>query len=85
MPAFDVRRQPTLFANGNVLRCRDDAGIRFPEVRKAQTRAIRCRDALPQSLTGSGAAITDDVGDDLPRAPAERNPNPAFVGFFQHK
>jgi hypothetical protein len=42
-------------------------------------------ETFPELLTSGLAALTDDVGDDLPSRATQRKPHPALSGFFQDK
>lgn len=85
IPAFDVRGLPRIFATRRMLLSRDDLLVSFPEIAVAVSAAIGHGNPLPKLAAGVRAAVTNKVSDDLPCRTAQRNPNPAFIGFFQNK
>lgn len=53
--------------------------IGFPKVAVAQTLFVAVRNALPQEPARLDAARTQRIGHNLPRAPAQSQPQPPFV------
>ena len=85
VPALNMRGLSRLFAAGRMLLVGQDFLISVPEVGKTMTAAKSFREALPESLTSGGTAITCDVGNDLSGLATQSNPDPVFIGFFLHK
>ena len=46
---------------------------------------ISCGDFLPEVAASCFTTIPDNEGDDLTRRTAERNPDPPFAAFLEHK
>ena len=63
----------------------NNTGISFPDVGEAMRLFVSLWNRLPQLLAGASAATADDKSDNLACAPAERQPNPAFVLAAQHE
>lgn len=61
-----------------------DLRISRPEVAVAQTAFVAGGNALPQHATRRCAATTQSIGDDLPGAPAQRQPQPTLVFASEH-
>ena len=85
VPPLDMRRQAGLFARGGVLRGWNHELLGFPAIAVTMPACVAVGDTFPELLTSGLAALTDDVGDDLPSRATQRNPHPALSGFFQDK
>lgn len=57
----------------------DDFGVSFPYVGIAVRLFVRSGNRLPQLAAGSGSPVSHHKRHNLPRAPTERQPNPALV------
>src|SRR5215213_7712337 len=66
-----------------MLLTRQHVRVRRPEVRVALRAAEGFRDRLPQPAARLLAPVADDVGDDLPRLPAQCQPDPALARLLQ--
>jgi hypothetical protein len=81
VPALDMRGVPRLLAHSLMVAAQGakDLRVRLLEVAEGGTVAVRGRNPAPQAPTTLLAAVPDEVGHHLPRAPTERYPDPAFV------
>ena len=85
VPALDVRGLARLFPYGCMLRWRNDHLVGVPKIAKAMCGAIRNWHALPQRAARRFRAVTDDVGDHLPRGTTQGQPYPTLLGFLEHE
>ena len=84
-PALDVIGFATVFAHRLMPVSRKNTLISTPEITKRETPFVGQWNAMPELQTTGFTAVADEVGDNLPRAAAQRDPNPALVGFLEHK
>ena len=78
VPTLDVCGLSAFLAHGAVGLWVKGRLIRLPQVAAGATSPVALGDALAQSPATVGAAVADEVGDNLARATAKRNPEPAF-------
>lgn len=70
---------------GQVLAPRNDAFVGFPQVRVASSAAVFRRQAAPEPASGAPSAAPQRVGHDLPRAPAQGQPEPYLALLTAHE
>ncbi len=85
VPPLARRRQAGIFARGGVLRGWNHELLGFPAIAVTMPAFVAVGETFPELLTSGLAALTDDVGDDLPSRATQRKPHPALSGFFQDK
>lgn len=64
---------------------RDDGLVSFPQVGVAMSLTISLWQSLPKLATRGFTPIADDISHHLAGQAAQRQPDPAFVGPFEHK
>ncbi len=81
VPTLDIAGFARALAGAAVGAAGKDFAVRQPEVAARGAAAIGCRDALTQGTSRVGRTVTNEIGDDLARLAAQRDPNPAGVGL----
>ena len=76
-------RFPTLFPTSRMLICGNHLLIRLPEIGVTMCPPIKRRNLSPQFLASGGATVANHKGHHLSGLAAKRNPDPAFLLFFE--
>ena len=85
VPTLHVAGLPLVFAAEPMRAPRKRFFVGQPEVAARGAAAVIGRDARTQSPGAVRRAVAHKIGDDLPRLPAEGNPEPTRIGFGADK
>jgi hypothetical protein len=84
-PTLDMVGFPAVFADRLMMVDGENRLVRIPEIAERVAVFVGARDAQPEVQTTRFTAVTDEIGDNLPGAAAQRLPHSALVGFLEDK
>jgi hypothetical protein len=77
--ALDKGSLAALLADPCMLVGRKRRGIGLPKIMETMGQTVGLRNSVPQLATGRHRAVADGVGDDLPGASAQGEPEPGLI------